>query len=650
MAVREGQVKLTLNVASFKAGMRSATDAVSTAGRQMGKALKEPMNKGISAVKDNMSGMLDDLKGGLKTAATLGGAVSFGAMIRSAVVAKGKYITLAHAVSNYSKANVKAIDIQKAVEGVATDTGETFDELFISANQLTAIPGGMKEFGPTLERATMQAKRLGLQGEFVARVYTRLMAKGLANTAKEAEILTEKINTFGRTVLGIDVDEAIDPMDVAEYAAFVKRMNSGLDESQALISMTGGSVKDLGQALMFFEEMGLALATTEGLDKLRKATKLSKDDINLTKGAVENLLVVLEKKGPSAFKALLESFGPDEAKLALSEVIGKEILIKAEAGKLSKKEWELKIEGIRGELDKAKDATFDYAKIVETDNKLKKGATADFKRAMNILAKAFADEKMMSAIKDLSRHLPVVAEKISGFVQWIIEHPSAAAANYLLIRVAAVFTSAAMKSAATTGMTKLWAVLMAQAAAQKAAGALIPAAGLAGAGAAGLAATAAGVLGAGLAGAAVGGIAFEGLVAPAMEESFDSVSDAAGAMADATVAIRSENIEKKKTAAEALKKQIERAEEGPGFWVSAVQGIKTVGGFFGETEGEKNEKRLREMNTVYEQLTRNIKVMSDAASTAGDSLNKMKSKAEGTATRGSKTLGEVNPGSANTGG
>jgi hypothetical protein len=628
--------------------MKSATAAVGAAGRQMGKALKEPMNKGISAVKDNMSGMLDDLKGGLKTAATLGGAVSFGAMIKSAVVAKGKYTALAHAVSNYSKSNVKAIDIQKEVERVATDTGESFDELFISANQLTAIPGGMKEFGPTLERATMQAKRLGLQGEFVARVYTRLMAKGLANTGKEAEILTEKINTFGRTVLGIDVDEAIDPMDVAEYASFIKSMNSGLDESQALLAMTGDQVKDFGQALMFLEEMGLMLNTQEGLKNIRKEARLSKGDINLSKGAVENFLILLEKRGPKAIKTL-EKVMPDVAEKSLKEVIGRDLIVDIEAGKVTTEEWNLRIAQIRKELDNAKNATFDYAKIVETDNKLKRGATADFKRAMNILAKTFADERMMSAVKNLSRHLPEAAEKVSKFIQWIIEHPSAAAANYLLLKIGGVFVGAAVKSAVSAGATKLMGVITAQIAASKAAGALIPATGVAGAGAAGVAATAAGVLGAGLAGAAVGGVIYEAAVAPAMEESFDSITDAAGALANATVAMASKNVDKRMAATEALKKQIERAEEGPGMWVTMMGSIHST--FTGvESAADKHEKQLEEMRAVYANLSRSLEGVGDAASSAGDSLKRMKGNAEGTATRGSKTLGEVNPGSANTGG
>lgn len=649
MATRDGVVKLTLKPGAFQSGMRRMTSMVKSAGIKMGQALKEPMNKGIEAARTSMSNMLDDLTSGLKTAATLGGAVSFGGMIRGAVMARGKYIALAHSIETYSKESTTAAQVQAAMEQTAENTGETLEELGITMNQLAAVPGGIKNIAPTLERATMQAKRLGLQGEFVARVYTRLMAKGLADTAEEAEILTEKINEFGRTALGIDVDEAIDPMDVAEYAAFIKRMNSGIDESQALLGMTGDSVKDLGQALMFFEEMGLALATTEGLDNLRKATKLSKDDINLTKGSVENLLVVLEKKGPKAFKALLDSFGPDEAKLALSEVIGKEIMVKAEAGELTEEEWQLRIGGIRKELDKAKNSVFNYGRIVATDNKLKTGAMANFKRAMNVLSSALADERMMKAIGDMSKYLPQLAEKIAGFVSWVISRPGQAVVAYIAVKVGGVFLTTAVRTAAASGMAKLMAILAAQAAASKGAGRLM------GAGGAGAMATTLGGLGAAAGvGAAVGYGIYEIGAKPELTEGFDNLRDASTTLFDVSTAMKSASVEKKKAALEDVKAKLKVMKEGPGFWETVTGAVVSTASDIGLTSekikapAEEYAAKAEALKKAQTDLIDSIKKMSTAANSAGDNLNKVGEAAGNPAVRGPKANLNKEPGATGT--
>lgn len=649
MPTREGAIKITLKSGSFQAGMKRMTSAVKSAGLQMGKALKEPMNKGLSAVRSSMGSMLDDLKGGLKTAATLGGAVSFGVMIKGAVESQSAYIALAHSISNYSGKATKALDVQKMVNDISMRTGTTIGNLRIQLSKLEAIPGGLKEIAPALERAAMQTKRLGIEGEYVdsvARTYSRLFAKGVVKTAEEAEILTEQINKFGRAVLGVDPDEAIDPMDIAEYGAFINRMNSGLGETNALLGMTGGQVKDMGQAWMFLEEVGLALATTEGLDKLRKSTKLSKKDINLTKGAVENLLVVLEKKGPQAFKALLDSFGPDEAKLALSEVIGKEILIKAEAGKLSKAEWELRIEGIRGELDKAKNAVFDFKSIEETNNKLMNTSSANMNRALTNLSMAFAEPKMMKAINDITRELPKLAEGFAGIIKWVIDRPSQAAASYLLIRVSAVFVSAAVKSAAAAGMTKIMAILAAQAAAGKASGSLLGLGKGAGKGAM-AGALGASALGVGIAaalGAAAGYGIFKLALEPALEDGFDNLKDTTNRLGDVSYALRTSSIEKKKAVLADVKSQLKIMEKGPGFGVSLVSDLTNL---FDDDAVEATtiyKKKTDELRKSQEQLIKSIKSMAGAAKTAGENLNKVGEAAGKPAVHGPKTDLNKEPG------
>ena len=63
----------------------------------------------------------------MKTAATLGGALSFGAMIKSSVQLQGRYIALAHSISNYSNQQVSAAQVQKTITSIAEKTGFSVD-------------------------------------------------------------------------------------------------------------------------------------------------------------------------------------------------------------------------------------------------------------------------------------------------------------------------------------------------------------------------------------------------------------------------------------------------------------------------------------------------------------------------------------------
>lgn len=632
MAVKETSLKLLLNPSGFISGIRRMTSMVQSAGLKMGSALKEPMRKGISAAGTELNSMLGELKTGLKTAATLGGAVSFGAMIKGAMDADAAYAQLSATVSNLSDRNVTAAEIQNVVEQAAEESADSIENLQIMANQLATV-GDISILGESLEMASKQAKRLGVEGQLVARTYSRLIAKGLAESAEEAMVLTEQMNKFGRVVLGIDPDEAIDPVDIAEYASFVNTMNSNIGETNALLSMTGGAAKDFGQAIEVLEELGEFLQTRKGLSEIRKITRLSKNDINLTKDAIENMLIVLEKKGPKGFKKFQDVFGP-RVRVALREIVGEDLVKAAETGKVTKEDWNLRVAELRKELKAAANAGVDMAQIAKADAAIRKTTAANFQTAMNEISKAFADEKMIGAIRTMSEHLPTLAKKLSEFLSWVMENPKTAAATLVLGRVALAFGGAAIQNAAATGLTSLFKVIstkigvggLAALAGKVAAGAGTIATGTMALGAAGVGA--AGAVG----GAAGYYIGFKGAIEPGLKENFGALQKIDESLIDVSSALaKKEGLEQKRAALKEVKAHLTMVREGPG---AAAKATGAMVELFtrGEVKGATTKYKRREDELIRAQilLEKSIKTLgesmdkvSGAANGAGDNLNKM---------------------------
>lgn len=432
---KDATIRLLLNPRTFQAGMRQLGGDVKKTGKTMGKDLKGPLTDGFDAAKKSAQGMLGSLKAAVVTVGTLGGALSGAALVKTAVDAEIAYIALADQLSASTGAAIDQAEAQALVERVTSETKGSIDETRLALNQLAGL-GDLDKIEDALKRSQLQAKRLGVNTDLVARATSRLLAKGIAESAEEAELLLERMNDFSRTVLGVDPDEAIDPNDIAEFAAFVNTTNSSVENMLTLLEKTGDGVKDLGQAFEIVEELGLVLNTREGLKELRKQAGLGRDDINQSKGAIENLLVLLEKGGPKSFQALQKALGTDRARAAIEEILGKDLALRIEAGDVSKEEIRLRGQELREELATAADNTATINRIQETNAKLVSTSGANFQDALNKMEKAFSQPKMLEAINTLADKLPALAEQLAGIVEFIAEKPLQAALIALSARIA----------------------------------------------------------------------------------------------------------------------------------------------------------------------------------------------------------------------
>lgn len=442
MATKQARIEVVVGRGGFQAGLKGMEQDAKVSGKRMGQKLSGAFGAGLGNVKKTLAGMGSSLLGHLKTAATMGGAIGLGALAKNAIDAEVSYIQLAEALSSFTGEMWDAAKVQKIVGDVAEKTNIPLGDLRIQLAQLSAV-AGKADIAELLERAASQARRLGMEGDFIGRVYTRMIAKGVANTAEEAEVLTEQFNRLFRTMLGVDLDEAIDPMDVAELSAVINTTGNDAAEMLKLISMSGDKVaKDFGKANEIVEELGLSLKQSKGVDEMRKKLKLKKGEIDANNTALENMLLIAEK-GPKKFDKMANALSGDMAGAALKTMIGEEFLIKAKVGKVSKEEWDLRVDKLRAELGDLESLTVDRQRIEATDAKLKDTSSAKITEALNKITMAFSQPEMLKAINDLAGVLPELAENMGILLKMIVDHPVLAAGGYVGGRAALSFAGGA---------------------------------------------------------------------------------------------------------------------------------------------------------------------------------------------------------------
>lgn len=514
MTTREAAIKLTLNPGTFQSGMRQTIGHAKSAGRAMGRALKEPMIAGLKSVRDEAKQTVASLKDGVKQVATLGGALSVGAGVKAAADAQRGYTILGGILSDTTGKAVSMADAQAAVGKAAGGANSALGDARIVMGQIAGQAKGIDDAADATERVLKQATRLGdMDPELVAHTFTRLKAK--THESNEAvEMMIESFARMSREMIGTDLTDALNPEDAAEYAGFVNFAAVSMEGAGALVRKVGGDIaKDMGMAGEFIEEIGNALGDSGKLAGMRKALKLTPADINASRKPLENMLTILEKRGGKGAEAVMAGFGNERNQKAIRKMLGGEaVILKAKKGDKSAQQTL---------VDRAKemialgntqvDSVKERARIEKRNAAIAATASARFAAAQRKIEQAFSSPAMLDAVDKLADKLPILADKFAGLIEWVAGHPDQAAASLVLGKIGMVFGGSVVQAAASAGVKALFAqVLAANAAtaassvASKGASALGLGGAVAAGGAGTMAAMAAGVLGAGAAGYAGG--------------------------------------------------------------------------------------------------------------------------------------------------
>lgn len=459
-ALNEASIRVTANTAPFQASMRAAADAVRNSAVKMGQAMKPALKNAFDAGKQSLHGFKSELQGVVAHAATLGGALSFGALIHSAENAKKRNIALAASMSGIQRRFVDVAEVQGIVERAADNTAESFEHTRDVMGALTNVSNKI-DIEDALKRANLQARRLGLEGKMVADVYGRLAATGVAKTAEEAEAIAEQIAFMAQDVVGISMEEAFQPNDIAEFASFMKRGNMELNTALQFFSLMKGTTKDFGKGIEIVEELGDALNDTKELQAIREAAGMTRDELNSTKGVAENLITVLGK-GPKAIKPLMDALG-FQARQGLENLLGTEFVDKAikGTGKIAQGELQEAQNKVRALLEREADYKFDALAAEQRNAELRHASSSRMQEAINKMERAFQSEKMTHAIETVADKLPMLADALASFVSFALENPGTAIAGALAAKAGLAFGSSLVQQAVASGAKSLFTRIMA---------------------------------------------------------------------------------------------------------------------------------------------------------------------------------------------
>lgn len=635
MAARETSLKLTLKAGSFQAGMRKLTSQVAASGRMMGNAMAIPLSAGLRSAKNTLGGMGKNLVGYTKTAATLGGALSFGMLIRDGMKMNHIYRNIAFNISKLPQYSISWQQVQEIVKKTVMESGQSANELAEAFDQIFKATGDLEFSKKALEAigtvstasgenimalakaADLAARKFGILPEEIDEALTRFIEK----TGVGGKSLDELTSRFALVAGEAAAAGTKGGEGISELLALLLLLDSSIGEkADPGLKMMFQTVKDGTSAMMRLRKQA-GIKFDPGMSALEKIKRM----LATEKGRKQaELLFTADAR--VVFDELAKPF--DEAFKKAEELGFK----RAEAVKAGLTAFDENIRKASVSTMKFKDIQNEAAKRLEED------PTMHLKKAIETISEAFADKKMIEAIKKLTKHLPKLAEQIVHIIEWIMENPLKTGAAIVGAKVGVPAATAAVSA---TVAAKI-------AAAKVAAGAVVPGAipaVTAGAttvtGA--LALGAAGIVAAGGAGAAAGYTAYKLGVEPGLEKNFNALQSIDETIGEALGALKeTKTIEHKRQVLEKVAVQMMAVERGPGIATKATGAmVEMFTG--GEVKGAAAQWKAREEELIraqillkksIEETANSMKKMSTAADGAGDNLDKMSDKTKPSTTRG----------------
>jgi hypothetical protein len=644
MATKESTIVLSLKPAAFQAGLRATVDMTVTAGKAMGRALKEPINAGLKSAGKEIGSMFSDLKSGLKTVGTLGGALAIGTFVKDAVNLQRMYGDIASQVNKVAGNTETWQSVQKMIETEvgatgrkAEELGAVFMEVFKETAEADTAARAMRAIG-------FAATDTGHSVDTLATATQIAMTKWGIKTPEEA--LARIIQGTG--VGGKQIDQLSGSFEMLAESAAGAGATGGETMSLMLNLITSMGDKAEGGFDMMFKTMKMG---TSQMAKLQKAmgTKFkftsdmsALDRIRATFTSVQGRKTAeLMFKGNAriVYDQLAKPF--DEAYKSAKAAN----LSNAEATTAGLKEFD-------SYLAEASQATLDLtASQRNAEQRMKDDPGLKLDMAIEKIRLKFASPQVLGMLDQLADKLPAFADAIVGIIDKILANPWESLAVVVGGKLAIAFGGSLISEAIAAGMKGLFARMAAVQAASTAAsvatggatslgvgGAVGAGAAGAGTGAGAVAVTGAIVAGAVLAAGAVGagagyGIYKYGGVEKRQNREFDALTEAR----EDLMSTSNVNAKDTKPEIEAALSRIRQAKVGldqSSSWNSIV------GSVAGAVTGQANPftKTEAELTNEEARLKMALRKLAEGTEKVGEVMNKV-----------STTRGVINPPNSNPG-
>lgn len=663
MASREASLKITLQPASFQAGLRRMVTMTKTAGTQMGQALKGPMITGLKSAKKEMAGMMSGVKKGLTTIATLGGAVSFIGLAKDAVTMQNTYRNIAFNVNKVAGNSESWESIQKMITESVQKTGRSADDLATAFVKVFEATGSLEyakiSMGIIGTSATATGHSIAALAQTM-QLASRKFGVG-ADQAEEAMArMIEKTGVGGKGIEELTNRFALVAGEAANAGFKGAEGMSQLLGVMMLLDSTVGEKADPALMTMFDTIKG----GTSGFIALKKEMRGVKFTADMT--AMDKIKATLmSKKG--RIKAEMTFTATSRAVYDELAKPFDEAAKRAKAAGLSfKEQMKAGAEAYDKNLADAAKSTMKYSKIQdEATKRIKSDPMVKMSLAVAKLQEAFSSPKMIGALDKLADKMPAVADAMAYALDVIVDNPWETLAALVVGKIALAFASAAIGEAIALGMTK---VLASAAAVQAASGAASLAAGGAAKLGLGGAIGAAGTAGGAGAAAVIGTMAAAGLAAGAVgygvgtllykyagpeaeqEGEFAAERGVTIALASGGIAAESGSLSKMSQAQLQLTQAKKTLEDSASTWNTAVGGIISIatGGEIASA-GERRQKQENAIIVQQERLREAMMQLRTNAELAAKAMGQVGYAGSGS-TRGPMSAADSAPGAPPAGG
>lgn len=439
MAQRDASVRLTLNAGSFAGGLRDLSRQADATGRQMGKAMSKPLKEGFKAARNAAGALMNDIKGALKAATTLGGAIGVGAGIKSALEMRTVYADLAFNISKVGKQAMTWQQIQGMIEPVAKKTSRSSQELAGAFKTVFEATGDAEYSKTSLEAIADAANATGYSVDHLANAAQIMQRKFGASAEDMPEMMARFVEKVG--VGGASID-AMGPKFALMAGEAADAGLKGADGVSKLLGIMVALDSRVGEKAAPGLKMMLQTLKS-GSSTLKSLEKAGGIKFEADSGAFDKLRQMMTGKGRVAIEAALTG----ESRTVFDELAKPfdEAMRAAKAGGATTKEaTRAGLEAFDAALAKAGESSLTAAKVADEAKRRQEEPQRKLQQAMETFYQSFTKPEMLSAMDELAKSLPKLAEGLAKIVEFVTRNPALAGGMYVGGRVGGAAAGAAM--------------------------------------------------------------------------------------------------------------------------------------------------------------------------------------------------------------
>jgi hypothetical protein len=440
MSEKDAKVRLELAAGGFLSMLQEIErkakelgqeiEGVGEAGEKAEKKLHPALGsikKGFGAARDSIADLGKELKSTLGQVATLGGAVSFGALVHSAIELNDLFDDIAWNVNKVAGNAETVASVQRDIETAAADAKVPVEEMAAAYEKVFKSTGDLKYTKAALEVIGTTATASGESVENLANVAQLLQRKFKVASADLPEAMARFVEKTG--VGGKSLDDLSNRFALMAGEASEAGMAGadGISQLLGILNQLDSAVGEKADPALkaMFQTLKNGSGALKNLEK-QAGIKFAVDDTAFQK--IEKLLSTTRGR-----KAAEQVFG-GEARVVFDELARPfdEAVATAKAeGKKGKELRDAGIAAFEANLAAAGKSAMSYGDIQKRFAEAKTGPKEQLNDAINQLKASFTKPEVVSSLEKLATLLPKVASGMASLLEFGVNHPVLAGAGLL---------------------------------------------------------------------------------------------------------------------------------------------------------------------------------------------------------------------------